>query len=378
MMDLELVDTVAEIIKHIRNEGQKALREYSQRFDAYGGPFRVSEEELHEALIITPPEDSDVIDQIIERIEAYHRRQLPRDELYPKEGSLYGLVYRPLRRIGVYVPGGEPLPSSLIMVAVPARIAGVEEIVVVSPPRDGKLDPHVLCAAKKLGVSEIYKLGGAQAIAAMAFGVGMKPVEKIFGPGNRYVNEAKRQVFGIVGIDSLAGPSEVCVVADETADTDYVLADLLSQKEHGEDAKAWLLTTSKELADQCNRPGISVKLLSTLNECIEEVNQIAPEHLELLVKEPFELLDKVRNAGAVYLGPYTPVAAADYFLGVNHVLPTGRAAVFSSVLTVFDFMKRMSVASVSREEFLKYRHLGIRLAKIEGMNAHRHALEVRK
>ncbi|HCZ06345.1 MAG: histidinol dehydrogenase [Thermotogota bacterium] len=377
MFDTKLSSAVTEIIERVRVEGEKALKEFSRRFDGYDGPIKVQEEELENSSVVSD-EDREIIERIIERVKDYHVRQLPRDELYVKNGSVYGLVYRPLRRIGIYVPGGKPLPSSLIMTAIPARIAGVEEIVVVSPPRDGKLNPHLLYVARRLGISEIYKIGGAHAVAAMAFGVGMKPVEKIFGPGNKYVNEAKRQVFGVVGIDSLAGPSEVCVVADDSADERYVIADLLSQKEHDVDAKAWLLTTSVHLAERCKVPGISVKLMKTLEECIDEVNSIAPEHLEIITKDPLSLLERVRNAGAVYIGPYTPVAAADYFLGVNHVLPTGGAAVYSSVLTVFDFMKRMTVASVSREEFMGNRYLGVRMAQIEGMEAHRRSLEVRE
>ena len=264
------------------------------------------------------------------------------------------------------------------MVGVPAKIAGVKEIAVAIPPKDGKVNPYILYVAKLLGIKEVYKLGGIQAIGAMAYGIGMKKVDKIFGPGNKFVNEAKRQVFGAVGIDSLAGPSEIAVIADESANKDYVLADLLSQLEHGKDSKAWLLTTSKELAEYCNKEGVEVVLCESLEECAEKVNEIAPEHLEVLTKEPLKLVDLIENAGAIYLGEYTPVPAADYFLGVNHVLPTGGAAKFSSVLTVMDFMKRVSLAYVSREEFLQERYLGIRLAEIEGLELHKKALEVRR
>ncbi|WP_461866583.1 histidinol dehydrogenase, partial [Thermococcus sp.] len=197
-------------------------------------------------------------------------------------------------------------------------------------------------------------------------------------PGNKFVNEAKRQVFGVVGIDSLAGPSEIAVIADETADKEYVLYDLLSQLEHGKDSKAWLLTTSKELAEYCRRNGIEVILCESLEECAEKANEITPEHLEIITKEPLKLVDLIENAGAIYLGEYTPVPAADYFLGVNHVLPTGGAAKFSGVLTVMDFMKRISLAYVSRDEYLQERYLGIRLAEIEGLELHKKALEVRK
>jgi histidinol dehydrogenase len=212
----------------------------------------------------------------------------------------------------------------------------------------------------------------------MAYGIGMRKVDKIFGPGNKYVNEAKRQVFGTVGIDSLAGPSEVCIIADESANEEYVLMDLLSQLEHGKDSKAWLITTSRDLAKYCNKHGIEVRLCESLEECIRSANEIAPEHLEIITKDPMKMVESVENAGAIYLGEYTPVPAADYFLGVNHVLPTGGTAKFSSVLTVMDFMKRISLAYVSREEFLRERHLGMALAEMEGMKWHKRSMEVRE
>ncbi|NJE04759.1 histidinol dehydrogenase [Thermococcus sp. M36] len=377
-MDFELESYVAGMLKDIRERGIEAVREYSRRFDGYDGPFRVSREEFNEAVQSIPQRDREIILRTIERLWEYHERQMERERLFLKNGSLYGLIYRPIRRIGIYVPGGKPLPSTLMMVGVPAKIAGVKEIAVTTPPKDGKVNPYVLYVADLLGIDEVYKLGGVQAIGAMAYGVGMKKVDKIFGPGNRFVNEAKRQVFGVVGIDSLAGPSEIAVIADETAEKEYVLADLLSQLEHGKDSKAWLLTTSRELAEYCSREGIEVVLCETLEECAEKANEIAPEHLEIITERPMELVDLIENAGAIYLGPYTPVPAADYFLGVNHVLPTGGAAKFSGVLTVRDFMKPISVAQVSREEFLAERELGIRLAEIEGMEAHRRSMEVRK
>ncbi len=235
--------------------------------------------------------------------------------MYENEyGSIYGLIKVPIDRIGIYVPGGKPLPSSLLMVAVPAQIAGVKDIIITSSPKEGKVNPYIIYIAKELGISEIYKVGGIQAIAAMTYGIGMKKVDKIFGPGNQYVNEAKRQVFGDVGIDSLAGPSEVCVIADETADKDYVLNDLLSQLEHGAESKAFLVTTSKQIYDYCQKEGIDRYFCKDIFECADKANEIAPEHLEILTKEPELILSLIRNAGAVYLGEYTPpVPAADYF-----------------------------------------------------------------
>ncbi|ANF23550.1 histidinol dehydrogenase [Thermococcus piezophilus] len=375
-MDLE--SYVAEILRDIRRRGIEAVKEYSRKFDGYEGEFLVSEEEFEEAEGQIPEKDKEIIKRTIERIRFYHEKQLENDKLYIKNASIYGIIYKPIRRIGIYVPGGKPLPSTLMMVGVPAKIAGVKEIAVTTPPKNGKVNPYVLYVARLLGIKEVYKLGGIQAIGAMAYGIGMKKVDKIFGPGNKFVNEAKRQVFGAVGIDSLAGPSEIAVIADETADKKYVLYDLLSQLEHGKDSKAWLLTTSNELAEYCRRDGIEVVLCESLEECAEKANEIAPEHLEIITENPMGLVGLIDNAGAIYLGEYTPVPAADYFLGVNHVLPTGGAAKFSSVLTVMDFMKRISLAYVSREEFLSERYLGIRLAEIEGLEMHKRSMEVRK
>ena len=377
-MNLELESYVAQILKDIRERGIEAVKEYSRKFDGYDGEFLVSEKEFEEAERQIPEKDKKIIKRTIERIRSYHEKQFESDKLYIKNASLYGIIYKPIRRIGIYVPGGKPLPSTLMMVGVPAKIAGVKEIAVTTPPKNGKVNPYILYVAKLLGIKEVYKLGGIQAIGAMAYGIGMKKVDKIFGPGNKFVNEAKRQVFGVVGIDSLAGPSEIAVIADETADKEYVLYDLLSQLEHGKDSKAWLLTTSKELAEYCKRDGIEVILCESLEECAEKANEIAPEHLEIITKEPLKLVDLIENAGAIYLGEYTPVPAADYFLGINHVLPTGGAAKFNGVLTVMDFMKRISLAYVSKEEFLQERYLGIRLAEIEGLELHKKALEVRR
>ncbi len=375
---MELREYVRKIIQDVRERGEEALREYARRFDGYEGPLKVSEEEFHKARNEITLKEKRVVERIIQRVQDYHRRQLPRDILFLKNGSLYGLIFKPIRRIGIYVPGGRPLPSSLIMSAVPARLAGVKEIVLATPPKNGKVHPLVLYIAELLGIGDVYKLGGAHAIAAMAYGILLPKVDKIFGPGNKFVNEAKRQVYGDVGIDGLAGPSEIAVIADSSAPPEYVLADLLSQREHGDDSKAWLLTTSRELASFCRVEGVEVHLCTSLQECVKEVNEIAPEHLELMVENPATLLPLIENAGAVYLGPYTSVPSADYFLGVNHVLPTGGAARFSGVLTVLDFLKPMSVAEVSRQEFLDERELGLLMSQIEGMEFHKRSLEVRR
>ena len=369
---------VSEILEDIKINGLSAVKKYSQKFDDYQGEITLSKEEWNIESDI-PQSDKNAIKQIIKRLQDYHSKQKTEDLMYKNEyGSIYGLIKVPIDRIGVYVPGGKPLPSSLLMVAVPAQIAGVKDIIITSSPKEGKVNPYIIYIAKELGISEIYKVGGIQAIAAMTYGIGMKKVDKIFGPGNQYVNEAKRQVFGDVGIDSLAGPSEVCVIADETADKDYVLNDLLSQLEHGAESKAFLVTTSKQIYDYCQKEGIDRYFCKDIFECADKANEIAPEHLEILTKEPELILSLIRNAGAVYLGEYTPVPAADYFLGVNHVLPTGKAARFSSVLNLNDFVKYMTVAKVTKEEFLKERYLGIRMAEIEGMLQHKKSMEVRK
>lgn len=376
--DMEIEEYVRKILQDIRKNGEIALRKYAEKFDGFDGDFRVSKAEIIEAKRSISEEDKKVIEEVIRRVEDYHKKFFEETKIFVRNWALYGLICKPLQRIGIYVPGGKPLPSTLIMIAIPAKIAGVNEIVLTTPPKNGKVNPYILYIADLLEVDEIYKIGGVQAIAAMAFGICMRKVDKIFGPGNKFVSEAKRQVFGIVGIDSLAGPSEICIIADETANKEYVLADLLSQLEHDRDAKAWLLTTSKELANYCMGERIKVRLCRDMEECIALANEIAPEHLQIMVKEPLEVAERIYNAGAIYIGSYTPVAAADYFLGVNHVLPTNKAARFCSVLTVMDFMKRISFAWVSRQEFMENRKLGMRFAEIEGMKLHKQALEVRK
>jgi len=374
---VDLKKTVREILEDIETNGFSAVQKYSTKFDNYDGELTLSEAQWQTAQSVSEY-DKEVVDRIAKRLTAYHERQKGTDDVYRKGDSLFGLVTRPIRRVGIYVPGGKPLPSTLLMTLIPAKIAGVNEIVVCTPPKDGTIHPLILYIAEKFGISELYKVGGVQAIGAMTYGAGMRGVDKIFGPGNAFVNEAKRQVYGQVGIDSLAGPSEICVIADDSATAEYVKEDLLSQREHGEDSKAWLLTTSRQLYDYCADPTIHTRFFDSLDECVERANQIAPEHLEIITQEPMALAEKINTAGAVYLGNYTPVPSADYFLGSNHVLPTGRAARFSSVLTVADFQRKMTLASLSRDEFMADRELGIRMATIEGLEHHRQSMEVRR
>ncbi len=367
---------VSDLLDSIRENGESALRECRQRFDNYTGELAPDGREWAYAETVGK-DDRDMFESIIERLSDYHKREEKREFAYLRNGSLFGMKEVPISRIGVYIPGGRPLPSTLMMTAVPALIAGVEEIALCTPPVNGRIPAEILYLAKRFGLKEIYKIGGVQAIAAMAYGIGMKRVDKIFGPGNSYVNEAKRQVYGDVGIDSPAGPSEVCVIADGNANKEYVLNDLMSQREHGKDSKAWLLTPSAELAAFCNNGQIEITILDTLDACVRKANEIAPEHLQILVADPLKYLDSVRNAGAVYFGENTPVPSADYFLGTNHVLPTGGAARFSSVLTVDDFRKRIAFASLSEKELMDHRGLGIRMAAIEGLSYHAKSLAVR-
>lgn len=373
---MNLSDYVGGILEDIRINGQEAVKKYAKKFDGYAGSLTLEEQEWKTGKEI-PEEDQMVITETMERVRRYHQDQVVKGNLTQRDGSLYGLIYRPIRRVGLYVPGGKPLPSSLIMTGVPAVIAGVDEIVLATPPTNGRVNPYILFIAEQLGIDEIYKAGGAQAIGLLAYGAGIEPVDKIFGPGNKYVNEAKRQVFGQVGIDGLAGPSNICIIADDTTDSNLVLADLQAQLEHGEDSNAWLLTTSRNLSRYCSGERINVEEFDNLESCVSRSNEIAPEHLQIMTSEPLELMDKVQNAGAVYLGSYTPTAAADYFLGVNHVLPTGGTAKFGSVLTVNDFLKSISLAYAGKREFLDKSHLGMQFAEIEGMSKHRKSLEVR-
>jgi len=373
---MELRKYVSGILEELREKGEDALTDCMRRFDGYTGEMFPDSQEWAESEAVEEV-DRSIFERVIERLLDYHQHQEKRGFAYLKNGSLFGLKEVPLSRIGIYIPGGMPLPSTLMMTAVPARIAGVEEIALCTPPVQGRIPTPILYLAKRFGIKEVYKIGGIQAIAAMAYGIGMKRVDKIFGPGNAYVNEAKRQVYGDVGIDSPAGPSEICVIADENANKEFVLNDLMSQREHGKDSKAWLLTPSTELAAFCDNGQIEISVLDSLEDCVRKANEIAPEHLQISVNNPLKYLDSVKNAGAIYFGEYTPVPSADYFLGTNHVLPTGGTARFSSVLTVEDFGKKIAFASLSEEELIANRDLGIRLAAIEGLEYHAKSLAAR-
>lgn len=400
----ELAAQVEEIISAVRAEGDRALCRFTREFDGVEltpGELKVSREELKAAYRQVDEDFLSALTLAKENITAFHQKQLLNSWIdVEKQGVIRGQLVRPLNRVGIYVPGGRAAyPSSALMNALPAVVAGVPEIVMVTPPGpDGKINPSTLVAAGEAGVTEIYKVGGAQAIAALAYGTeSIKPVDKITGPGNIFVTLAKRSVFGQVDIDMLAGPSEVAIVADETADPVYVAADLLAQAEHDPFATAILLTPSailaeavkKELAVQLSslpRKEIASRALAAhggivitrdLDEAIALVNKFAPEHCELLVAEPFPWLSRVENAGVIFLGAYSPEPVGDYLAGPNHILPTGGTARWASGLEVADFLKRSNVLAYSREALVQTGRQIMKLARTEGLEAHARAIEVR-
>ena len=395
---------VAQILEEVREKGDEALFAYTERFDGAklsGETVLVTEEEIREAYQEVPEQLVAVIRRALKNIEDYHAKQKQYSWFDSKpDGTILGQKVTPLKRVGVYVPGGKAAyPSSVLMNILPAKVAGVEEILMVTPPgKDGKVTPTTLVAAHEAGATAIYKAGGAQAVAALAYGTESIPkVDKIVGPGNIYVALAKKAVYGHVSIDAIAGPSEILVIADETADPRYVAADLLSQAEHDELASAILVTTSQELAEAVSgevdqfltvlsRAEIVRKSLDnygyilvadTMDEAVEIANEIASEHLEIQTRNPYEVMTKIRNAGAIFLGPYASEPLGDYFAGPNHVLPTNGTAKFFSPLSVDDFIKKSSIIAYSREA-LQAVHEDIEtFAKAEGLTAHANSIHVR-
>ena len=399
----QLLSLVAKIVDDIAIEGDKALFKYTTKFDGYkltAATAEVTPAEKKKALAQVKPEDLKVIKLAARRIEDYHRHQITQGYKLKKESGVeLGQRVLPLRRVGIYAPGGKAsYPSTLLMAAIPASIAGVKEIILVSPAREGLLNPLIAAAAEVSEVQRIFKIGGAQAIAALTYGTKTIPqVDKIVGPGNAYVAAAKKLVFGQVNIDMIAGPSEVVVIADSTAKAPFAAADMLAQVEHDEMAAAVLLTPSKKLANEVSqeiykqiktssRKKIIEKSLNrycaiivtkSIDEAVNIANDFAPEHLELMVKNPQKFLDKVRNAGSVFLGSYTPEALGDYLAGTNHILPTGGTARFSSPLGVYDYYKRMSVLSFTREAFNKLSTSTAHFAQMEGLDAHANSVLIR-
>lgn len=395
---------VREILNRVQTEGDRALFEYTAKFDKTeitAETIRVTEEEIKEAYQQTDPALIDVIRKALVNIRSYHEKQKQNSWFTSsEEGTMLGQKVTPLQRVGVYVPGGKAVyPSSVLMNIVPAKVAGVDQIVMITPPgKDGKVNPSTLVAAKEAGADEIYKAGGAQAIGALAYGTQSIPkVDKIVGPGNIFVALAKKAVYGHVSIDSIAGPSEILVLADDSANPRFVAADLLSQAEHDELASAILITTSKALAEKVSREVDEfVKVLSrreiiqksldnfgyilladSMEDAIEAANAIASEHMEIVTRNPFEIMMKVRNAGAIFIGEYSSEPLGDYFAGPNHVLPTNGTAKFFSPLSVDDFVKKSSIVYYSREALKKIHKDIEQFASSEQLTAHANSVAVR-
>ena len=401
-LDAELMRVVGAIVDDVRARGDEALIDYTKRFDKVEvKQLRISEEELRSSAARAYERVRRALREAIENVREFHERQVEASwNISPRSGVQLGQRITPLERVGLYVPGGTAAyPSSVVMNVVPAQVAGVERIVVMTPPRTLSQNPAVAAGLVELGVTEVYAVGGAQAIAALAFGTQTVPrVDKITGPGNKYVAAAKKLVFGVVGIDAIAGPTEVVIVADERARPDFVAADLLAQAEHGEDASAILITTSERLANDVAKEVeqqaeslprreivmASLKeygaiiLVETLDEACAIVNELAPEHVEIVTSDDEAVSRKIRHAGAIFFGAYTPEAVGDYLAGPNHVLPTGRTARFSSALGVYDFVKRTSLLRYSKEAFEAAAESVAVLAECEGLNGHARSALIRK
>jgi histidinol dehydrogenase len=397
---------VKQIVAAVKAEGDQALLQYSKEFDGVAleaSQLRVTEQELTDAYAKVEPAFVQAIVSAANNIRAFHSRQKRESWMdVQQDGTILGQIIHPLQRVGVYVPGGKAsYPSSVLMNVIPAQVAGVKEIVLVTPPATGGkegIDPYILVAAAEAGVKEIYRVGGAQAIAALAYGTDtIKQVDKICGPGNIYVALAKREVYGAVDIDSIAGPSEIAVLADEHADPIYVAADLLSQAEHDEMACAILVTPSASFATACQHEverqlaelprqeiarasirdyGVII-VVDSIEAGIDVINNIAPEHFELMVEEPMQYVGKVVNAGAIFVGAYSSEPVGDYFAGPNHIIPTNGTARFSSPVDVDDFIKKSSLIYYSKEALLRDGDTIIELARREGLEGHARAIEVR-
>ena len=399
----EYEQTVNDIVNDVRANGDKAIFAYTKKFDGAeinASNIVVTKEEIEEAYSLVPEELVEVIRKALVNIEKYHAKQKQNSWFTSEEGVILGQKVTPLARVGVYVPGGKAVyPSSVLMNVLPAKVAGVPEIIMTTPcNKEGKVNPSTLVAANEAGVDIIYKCGGAQAIAALAFGTeSIKKVDKIVGPGNIFVALAKKAVFGYVSIDSIAGPSEILVLADETANPTYVAADLLSQAEHDELASAILVTTSAKLADEVekeierfvqilSRKDIIEKSLENfgylliadnMTDAVDCVNAIASEHLEIVTANPFETMTYVKNAGAIFLGQYSSEPLGDYFAGPNHVLPTNGTARFFSALSVDDFIKKSSIISYSKEALEAVYPDIVKFANNEQLTAHANSIKVR-
>ncbi len=404
LMDETILKTVRRTLNEVQSEGDKAVTRYTRKLDAPRisvKELKVQQSEFKQAYAEVDPDFIEAIAHAKKNIESFHQKQM-RTSWFSTEadGVLLGHIIRPLKRVGVCVPSvSQLLVSSLLMVVIPGVVAGVEEIAVcMGPMRNRKINPHMLVAAAECGINEIYKCGGAQAVAAMAYGTEtISSVDKIVGPGNLYVQFAKREVFGHVDIDKIAGPSEILVIADSTADPDYVAADLISQAEHSPECSAILVTPSHGFAEQVKaaikvqaqtlpRQNELVKafenygaafVVEDLAEAIALANQIAPEHVELHIENPLDWIGEIRNAGAILVGPYSPEAVGDYIAGPSHILPTGTAARYASPLSVHDFLKKTSLISYTKTALEKVTPDVVKLAEVEGLEGHAAAMKIR-
>lgn len=401
--EIDVEKTVAEIVADLRARGDAALFDYTRRFDRFElneTNLTISPEEISAAVGHCPGDQIDALKLAAARIRAYHEKQMPEDQNYTdQQGVGLGYRWRPIKAVGMYVPGGTAsYPSSVLMNAIPAKVAGVSRLVMVVPTPDEEINPLVLAAADIAGVDEVYRIGGAQAVAALAYGTSsIEPVDKIVGPGNAYVATAKRQVFGVVGIDMIAGPSEILVVADKANDPTWIAADLMSQAEHDIAAQSILITDDEafgdavasaveDLFESLPRSEIAARswqdfgaiiTVENLDQAVSLIDRMAPEHLELAVAAPEELADKIHNAGAIFLGRFTPEALGDYVGGPNHVLPTSGSARFSSGLGVLDFVKRSTLLKADEISIKEIGPAAVTLAKAEGLDAHALSVSLR-
>jgi len=394
-------DTVKAILRDVKENGDTAVLKYTRKFDDSAAVrLRISPAEMTKYAAKADPKVVRALEISAKRIRKFHKMQTERSWSFSEGETILGQSIRPLKRVGVYVPGGKAAyPSTVLMNVIPAQVAGVNEIAVCVPSADGQINPYVMAALRMLDVSEVYRIGGAQAIAAMAYGTkSVKKVDKIVGPGNIFVATAKKLVFGIVDIDMIAGPSEILVIADDSAHASFIAADLLSQAEHDELASSVLITNSPDLAlnvaeevktrlSSLKRKNIAQASLDNygaliitkrLSDAVGVSNQIAPEHLEIMTESPMDILDEIENAGAVFLGPWTPEALGDYSAGPNHTLPTGGTSRFFSPLGVYDFYKRSSLIGFTKKGFMKISGIVETIAEIEGLEAHANSIRTRR
>jgi len=392
---------VRDILHDVKENSDRAVLKYTKKFDdKKAGKFTVTEAEIRRMADKANPKIVKALESAARRIRKFHEMQAESSWSFAEGDAVIGQIIRPLTRVGIYVPGGKAAyPSTVLMNVIPAQVAGVREIAVCVPAPGGLVNPSVMAAIRMLGIKEVYKIGGAQAVGAMAFGTeSIKKVDKIVGPGNIYVATAKKMVFGIVDIDMIAGPSEILIIADSSADAAFVAADMLSQAEHDELASSVLITDSRQLAEkvaneidmqlaELKRHNIAkaslnnfgaIVIVRNIQEAVKFSNKIAPEHLEVMTEDPMNILPMIENAGAVFLGPWTPEALGDYAAGPNHTLPTGGTARFFSPLGVYDFYKRSSLLSFSRNGFLRLSKLVETIADAEGLEAHGNTIRVRK